>query len=240
MTELGAKLAASEARAESVQADASAADRDADMRLQEKSREVDEARAAAAAAAARHAAEAKELREELLGARQAARQAEASRDEYVQRLATARFEAEERMAAEAAAAEAAAAARAEAVAAAVSARLAQSASGASHDGGDAPMALASQPLVASVSMPRAGGSTGGSWAGARAAVEHAVLQIELGLSESTAREAEQRAALQAARHRAVVEPLIAQREQEVAWWKHEVPPRGAEPSSFECVAVLQG
>jgi len=56
----------------------------------------------------------------------------------------------------------------------------------------------------------------------RAALEIALLQIELGASETRSRELEQRLTWQAARHDAVVLPLTAQREHEAAWWRAEM------------------
>ena len=56
----------------------------------------------------------------------------------------------------------------------------------------------------------------------RAALEIALLQIELGASETRSRELEQRLTWLAARHDAVVLPLTAQREHEAAWWRAEM------------------
>ena len=56
----------------------------------------------------------------------------------------------------------------------------------------------------------------------RAALEIAMLQVELGASETRSRELEQRLTWQAARHDAIVLPLTAQREHEASWWRAEM------------------
>ena len=56
----------------------------------------------------------------------------------------------------------------------------------------------------------------------RAALEIALLQVELGASETRSRELEQRLTWQAARHDAIVLPLTAQREHEASWWRAEL------------------
>ena len=56
----------------------------------------------------------------------------------------------------------------------------------------------------------------------RAALEIALLQVELGASETRSRELEQRLTWQAARHDAIVLPLTAQREHEASWWRAEM------------------
>ena len=135
--------------------------------------------------------------------------AAAARKAYAERLATARFASEEGMLA---------------------------AADEDDDGPlDAAMGAMARPAgrraAGGVAGGLAGGGVGGGGAGrgARAAVECAVLQAELGVCEGRCHEAEQHASLVQARHEAVVEPLVAQREQEMAqraqevsWWRSEL------------------
>ena len=207
------RMVTAEQRVERLEEEAKMAERDSDHLLHSKALEQTRILEEAAAEAAAHKKEAAKLKAELEAMRTAAAQAEARRKQYAQRVATARFEAEEVAARDEAAVEEEEAE----VEAALHARLSRGGirrtAGASGGGLRSPAASA-RLVTSSPGTPE--------WRGGRGAVESAILQMELGVCETRIRESEQRELLQAARHRSIVEPLVAQREQEVAWWRAEL------------------
>ena len=193
VTELSTRLASAEQQVEATKEEAKAASVAAERASEERERhfaiELTRLREAAAEAERTHSMTFEGLRRELESARQKVREAEGKRREMQQSIATVRFAAEEAMVAE-------------------------------EDGEDPLSRRSSSGSTTNAGSPGRRGSGGGRGVSyAREFAEIATLQLELSECEGLARNAERREAMQAARHKAIVEPLIAQREQEVAWWK---------------------